>query len=100
MENVLIIERKNKICNMKKVNDLLLIAAIVFATTFLACLIIKLFINNEASLFVLSYYLIGLTLPIIQLFFEKNITRKKLVISSSYFPFMMTFVTYWLDFLL
>lgn len=82
---------------MKKIKDLMLIAVIVFAATFMASLTIKLFINNEASLFEPLYYLVGLSLPIIQLFFEKKFTRNKLILSSIGFPIIMTFVIYLTD---
>jgi hypothetical protein len=82
---------------MKKLKDLLLIVVIVIAATFLASLTIKLLINNEASLFVPLYYLVGLTTPIIQLFFEKDFTRKKLLITSIGFPILMTFILFYIN---
>ncbi len=81
---------------MKKLKDLMLIVVIVFIVTFLTSLIIKLLINHEESLFNLQYYLTGLSLPIIQLYLEKNFTKKRLLISSIGYPIIITIVIYYI----
>ncbi len=81
---------------MKKLKDLMLIVVIVFIVTFLTSLIIKLLINHEESLFNLQYYLTGLSLPIIQLYLEKNFSKKRLLISSIGYPILITIAIYYI----
>jgi hypothetical protein len=76
--------------------DLLIVVVTVFASTFFASLMIRLFMSKEASLFTPVYYLVGLTLPLIQLFFEHGISRKKILVSGVGFPLIMTFFLYWM----
>jgi hypothetical protein len=83
-----------KIETMKKTKELILIVVLVLASTFIASLTIKLFLDNEASLFVLHYFLVGLSLPLIQLFFENDVTRKRLIISSVLYPMIMILISY------
>ncbi len=81
---------------MKKFINLLIVIATVFATTFFASLMFKLFISKDAYLFVPVYYLVGLSLPLIQLFFEKGISKKTMLVSSIGFPLIMTFFFYYI----
>ena len=80
---------------MNKFKDIILIVIIAFTSSLIAKLFIKLLINNDVKIFDLSNYLTCITLPIILLFFEKNFTKKRLIITCIIFPIIWTLISYW-----
>lgn len=79
---------------MKKFKSLILILVLVFLSSSLARLIIKLLFESEVLLIDIFNYLACLSLPIIMLFLEKESSKKRLVITSIFFPIILTLITY------